>query len=67
MVSYFYEKLEEVNGGLGDRKIAIAERAGGSPRDKEARRGNILKINRERVGVENMYLGHRICVKIWRG
>ena len=33
----FYEKLEEVNGGLGDRKIVIAERDGRSPRDEEAK------------------------------
>ena len=46
----FKEKLEEGNGGLGYRKIVIAERAGRSPRDEEARRGNILRINRESGG-----------------
>ena len=33
----FYTKLEEENGGLGDRKIFIAERAGRIPRGEEAR------------------------------
>ena len=33
----FYEKLEELNGGLADRKIFIFERAGRSPRDEEER------------------------------
>ena len=37
MVSYFYEKLEEGNEGLGDRKIIIVERAVRSPRYVEAR------------------------------
>ena len=37
MVSYFYAKLEEGNGVLGDRKIIVVERAGRSPRDEEAR------------------------------
>ena len=41
----FYEKLEERNGILGDRKIAIVERAGRSPRGKEESRGNILWRN----------------------
>ena len=37
MVSYFNEKPEEGNGGLGDRKTVITERAGRSPRDEESR------------------------------
>ena len=36
-----YAKLEEENGGLGYRIIVIVKRAAGSPRDEEARRGNI--------------------------
>ena len=36
-VSHFYTKPEEGNGGSGNRKIVIAERAGRSPKDGEAR------------------------------
>ena len=43
----FYAKLEEGNGGLGDRKIVIAERAGRSPRGEEAREAGFL-LERER-------------------
>ena len=41
-------RKREGNGDLGDRKNAIAERAGGSPRDEEARCGDILRKNKER-------------------
>ena len=34
---FFYEELEEGNGGLWDRKIIIGERADMSPRYEEAR------------------------------
>ena len=42
--------MEEGNGGLGYLKTFISERDGRSPRDEEARRGNILKIKRDSVG-----------------
>ena len=38
-----YGKLEEENGGLGDRSIAIAKRADRSPRYEEARRGKVSR------------------------
>ena len=37
MVSYLMKNLEEGNGGLGDRKSIIVDRAVRSPRDEEAR------------------------------
>ena len=49
-----YAKLEEENGGLGDRRIFITKRADRSPRDEEARRGNDLIRNRE-GGVIGVY------------
>ena len=36
------------NGNLGDSKFVVAEKAGELPRDEEARRGDILRIERER-------------------
>ena len=42
-MSYFYEKLEEVNGVLGDRKKSIDKRDGSFPRDEEARIDNTLR------------------------
>ena len=41
----FESKLEEGNGGLGNRKIIMVERAGRSPRDEETKRGEVLRIN----------------------
>ena len=38
----------ERNGDLGDRPFFIAERAGGLMRDKEARKGNILRTKKDR-------------------
>ena len=35
-------------GGAVDRKIAITEGSGGSPRDEEAKQGNILRKERDR-------------------
>ena len=36
-----YDKLEEENGGLGDKRIVISKRSDRLPRDEEARRSNI--------------------------
>ena len=47
------------NGNLGDSKFVVAEKAGRLPRDEEARRGDILRIEREREREGNDCLGNR--------
>ena len=49
-----YAKLEEENGTLGD-KNTIEKRAGRFPRDEDAWRGEILRINIEGGGVMGIW------------
>ena len=52
----FYEKLEEVNGVSGDRNIIIAEGAGRSPSNEEAREARfLLEIERWKGGLMGIY------------